>query len=278
MRSDRRAAWPVAAAALARVAAVALAWVVLASAPARAQDRFEIQVYDSEVADAGEPGVEVHTNYTFQGRRTVSPDGELPTEHVLHLTFEPHLGLFGWAEVGAYLQTAVRPEGSLDYAGLKLRLKAKWPDKLFGGIVGLAVNGELSRVPARYEPSKWGTELRPIVDARVGPVYASVNPIVSIDLGGPLAGHVQLQPAAKLAFFTSPGVSLGTEYYGGYGPVDAPAPAAEQSHKLYAVIDLALDYLDLNVGVGHGLGAADAWTAKAIVGLHPPAHRSPPAR
>jgi hypothetical protein len=277
LRSDRRAS-PGAAEALARVAAAALAWVVLASAPARAQDRFEIQVYDSEVADAGEPGVEVHTNYSFQGRRTVSPDGELPTEHVLNLTFEPHLGLFGWAEVGAYLQTAVRPEGSFDYAGVKLRFKAKWPDKFFGGTVGLAVNGELSRLPARYELGKWGSELRPIVDARVGPVYASVNPIVSIDLGGPLAGHLQLHPAAKLAFFATPAVSLGTEYYGGYGPVDAPAPAAEQSHKLYAVIDLALDYLDLNFGLGHGLGAADPWTAKAIVGIHPPARRPPTAR
>jgi hypothetical protein len=251
-----------------------LAGVVFASAPARAQDRFEIQVYDSEVADAGEPGLEVHTNYAFRGSRGVSPEGELPTHHVLNLTFEPHLGLFGWAEVGAYLQTAVRPEGSFDYAGVKLRFKAKWPDKLFGGTVGLAVNGELSRVPARYEPSKWGSEVRPIVDARVGPVYASANPIVAIEFGGPLAGHPQLHPAAKLAFSVIPALALGAEYYGGFGPLDAPHPAAEQHHKVYAVLDLALEYLDINFGVGPGLGAADPWSAKAIIGLHPPS-RSP---
>jgi hypothetical protein len=246
-----------------------LAGVVFASAPARAQDRFEIQVYDSEVADAGEPGLEVHTNYAFRGSRGVSPEGELPTHHVLNLTFEPHLGLFGWAEVGAYLQTAVRPEGSFDYAGVKLRFKAKWPDKLFGGAVGLAVNGELSRVPARYEPSKWGSEVRPIVDARVGRVYAAVNPIVAIEFGGPFAGHPQLHPAAKLAFSVIPALSLGAEYYGGFGPVDSPYPAAEQHHKVYGVLDLVSEYLDLNFGVGPGLGAADPLSVKAIIGLHP---------
>lgn len=250
--------------------------ILLACFAASAQDRFEIQVYDSEVAEAGHFGLELHTNYGFAGRREPSPEGELPTEHVLRATLEPHVGVFGWGEVGAYLQSALRPGGPVDYAGVKLRFKAKWPDKLLNGALGLAFNVELSRLPADYEANVWGTELRPIVDLRLGPVYGAVNPIVGIDLQGSKAGHPQFDPAFKLAFFARPEVSFGGEYYAGLGPFDSFSPAAQQSHQLYAVMDLAGDLFDLNVGLGRGFGAADPWVAKAIIGIHPKV--SPPPR
>jgi hypothetical protein len=247
---------------------------------ARAQDRFEIQVYDSEVARAGEVGLELHTNYVVAGARGTSPEGELATRHVLHLTAEPHLGVFGWGEAGAYLQSAVRPEGQVDFAGFKLRFKAKWPEKLFGGVVGLALNVELSRVPASYEANVWGTEVRPIIDARAGALYASVNPIVATDLQGPLAGHPQFEPAVKLAVFVAPQLALGAEYYAALGPVDAFLHASEQNHRLYGVLDLVTDYVDLNLGLGRGLGTAEPWVAKAIFGFHakgaPPEDVPPP--
>ena len=244
--------------------------VSLASFSAAAQDRFEIQVYDSEVAEAGHFGLELHTNYVFAGSRGTSPEGELATEHVLHTTLEPHLGLFGWGELGGYLQGALRPGGSFDYAGIKLRFKAKWPEKLFNDTVGLALNFELARIPGAYEPNVWGTEARPVIDARVGRFYASVNPIVATDLQGPLAGHPQLEPAVKLAVFARPEVSIGGEYYAALGPFDSFLPAARQNHRLYGVLDLATDSFDLNLGVGRGFGSAEAWVAKAIFGIHAP--------
>lgn len=246
---------------------MALCGALLAFA-ARAQDRFEVQVYDSEVARAGEAGVELHVNSALRGTRAVSPDGELPTSRVVHLTLEPHLGVFGWGELGAYLQGALRPEGAFDFAGVKLRFKAAWPEKFLGGRVGLAVNGELSRVPAAYEANVWGSELRPVADLRVGPWYASINPIVGVDLQGPLAGHPQLQPAAKVAWFAAPALSIGAESYSALGPLDALLPPRSQSHQVYGVLDLAAELFDLEVGVGRGLGTADPWVAKAIVGVH----------
>ncbi|GAC1597747.1 MAG: hypothetical protein NVS4B10_07670 [Myxococcales bacterium] len=255
-------------------------FIALTSFSAFAQDRFEIQVYDSEVAEPGHFGLELHTNYVLKGSRSTPPEGELATQHVLHLTLEPHLGVFGWGEVGAYLQSALRPEGSFDYAGVKLRFKAKWPEKFFNEMLGLALNVEVSRIPKAYEPNVWSSELRPTIDLRAGSFYASVNPIIATDIQGPIAGHPQFEPAFKVAVFARPELSLGSEYYAALGPFEAFLPAAEQSHRLYGVVDFASDYVDFNLGVGRGFGSAEPWVAKAIFGIHPPgtppSHTPPP--
>jgi hypothetical protein len=249
---------------------------LLASFAAAAQDRFEIQVYDSEVAEPGQVGLEIHSNYVLTGGRTTSPDGALPSDHVLHTTLEPHVGLFGWAELGGYLQGTLRPGGSVDYSGIKVRFKAKWPRKFFDDRLGLALNVEFSRIPAIYEPVVWGSELRPAIDLRIGPVYGSVNPILSTDLQGPLAGHPQFEPAFKLAVFARPELSVGAEYYAAFGPLNSFLPAVEQNHRLYGVLDFAGELLDLNVGLGRGFGSADPWVAKAIIGIHPKSAPSAP--
>src|SRR5713226_3983073 len=103
----------------------ALVLVLFCAAAARAQDAFEIQVYDASTAPPLTPGLEVHLNGVLHGAEQPSPAGELPTHHVAHATLEPHLGLTDWLEVGAYLQSALRPEGTYDYAGTKLRMKAR---------------------------------------------------------------------------------------------------------------------------------------------------------
>src|SRR6266568_4397187 len=79
-----------------RSAAVLL--LALAAAEARAQDRFEIQVYDAQTAPPGGFGLETHLNHVFADVDET------------HLTFEPHLGVAPWLEVGGYFQTAVRAE------------------------------------------------------------------------------------------------------------------------------------------------------------------------
>jgi len=238
--------------------------VPLASLP---QDKFEIQVYDSQIDPVLAPKVELHLNYFPTGLRAGSADGELPTHHVARYTLEPQTGLTDWCEVGGYFQTALRPEGSFDFAGVKLRFKARPPGQLWN-IIRVALNTEVSYVPRAYEAQRWGGELRPIVDLRVGRFYASINPILSFDLAGPEAGVPQLQPAAKVSFDLFSGLALGSEYYAGFGPIDNLLPAREQTHVLYGALDWASAMLDLNLGVGYGgLGAGERWVAKAIVGV-----------
>ena len=232
---------------------------------AAAQDAFEIQVYDSEAAAPGDVGVEVHLNYVAVGESAISSAGELPSDHVTHLTLEPHVGLAPWCEAGAYFQTALRPDGSLDYAGVKLRLKTRVPRKLGRGLVGLALNFELSAVPRTYEPTGLGGELRPIVDVAWKRLYASVNPILGFDFFGADAGHPQLEPAATVLVSIVEGWAMGVEYYGVFGPIDRPLPSEQQVHRLFAVATVTYRWFGVHVGGGYGFAAGDKWIAKAIL-------------
>ncbi len=240
---------------------------------AAAQDAFEIQVYDSEVADPEAFGLEVHLNYVAAGVTT--PSGtELPSDRVTHLTLEPHLGLARWCEAGAYFQTALRPDGSFDYAGVKLRLKTRVPHKVARGLVGLALNFELGAVPRTYEATGLGGELRPIIDVAWKRLYASVNPIVGFDFFGPDAGHPRLEPAATVLLSLVEGWAMGVEYYGAYGPIDHPLPAADPIHRLFVVSTMTYKWFGLHVGGGYGFTAGDKWIAKAILSFD--LSRSPP--
>jgi hypothetical protein len=52
-------------------------------------------------------------------------------------------------------------------------------------------------------------------------------------------------------------VNLGAEYYGGLGRITALAPRVEQSHQIFAVVNLALSpEWEFNAGLGWGLTAA----------------------
>jgi hypothetical protein len=240
--------------------------LLLCAAAARAQDPFEIQVYEAETAPPLTPGLETHLNTFLRGTREASAAGELATRHVTHATLEPHLGVTEWLEVGAYLQSALRPDGSYDYAGTKLRMKGRLLEPAFGWL-HLALNGELSWIPATYEAARWGGELRPILETRAGRLGLWLNPIVSFAFSEGF--HPELEPCAKASWALTDALSLGAEYYAGLGPIDGLLPLDEQVHRGFGVVDLALRWFDLNFGVGGGTGP-DSFIVKAIVGVHPP--------
>ena len=231
--------------------------IACVSRVAWAQDEFEIQVYDVEVALRGEVGLETHVN---QHLIDAAPDET-------HVTFEPHYGLTDWAELGGYFQTALSTTGDLAYAGVKLRLKLRWPRRVWEDRLGLAVNGEVSVVPARFEPNEWGSEIRPIIDLEIGRLYASINPIVTTDLHGSLAGHPQLEPAAKLTVKARTTLAIGVEAYGAFGPVDDLG--SEDVTRVFGVVDLTGSWWDLNLGAGWAWGTTDHPIAKLIFGVHP---------
>ena len=247
--------------------------ILLLPSIAHAQDRFEIQVYDSNIAPKGESGLEVHVNTVVDGTHQANADGESATHHLTHITFEPHLGLTRWAELGMYFQTAVFADGRPEWAGFKVRLKSVFPHRFARGVIGLGLNIELSVVPQTFEANVWGSELRPIFDVRFRRLYFSVNPIIDIDLAGSVAGRPQLQPAAKLAVRVVSTLSVGAEYYAALGPVTGFTASSNQLHRIMGVIDYARELtkavdLDLNIGAGYDLtGNGDRWVVKAIVGV-----------
>jgi hypothetical protein len=235
------------------VAAVLLAVPVIS----HAQDAFEIQVYDAQTAARGEAGLELHLNqHVIDGATDET-----------HLTFEPHYGLAAWAELGGYFQTALTATGDLAYAGVKLRLKLRRPHRAWDDRIGLAINGELSAVPSRFEPNVWGGEIRPIIDLTAGPLYAAFNPILAVELRGGVAGHPLLEPAAKLTVKLCEAVAIGSEVYGAFGPLDDLG--SEHASLLLGVVDVSGSWWDLNIGGGYGWGSTDHVVAKLIVGIHP---------
>ncbi len=245
-------------------AAVGLSLVPFA---ARAQDRFEIQVYDSQTAPPLGVGLEVHVNYDARGATETTEGGELPTHRVSHYTLEPHLGLADCCEVGGYFQTAFRPEGRFDYAGVKLRFKVRLPRRI-ANLIGFALNTEISAVPRSYEANRYGSELRPIADLRYGRLYASINPILSIDFAGSLAGRPQFQPATKISWDVLEGLGLGLEHYAGLGPIDGLLSPEQQSHFLFGAVDWTGSLFDFNLAAGRGFGQAEPWVAKVIFSIH----------
>lgn len=242
-------------------------FVVIASASAAAQDAFEIQVYDARTAAPGQVGAELHLNHFFVGSTSIE-GSELPTNHVTHLTFEPHVGLAEWCEAGAYISTAVRASGTFDLASLKLRFKARWPTRLWGRI-GLALNQELSATRLDYAANGFAWEIRPVIDFEWKRLYVSANPIVSVPLGGADKGTPELEPCAKVALRALEMLSIGVEYYGALGPIARMDTPASQVHRLFGALDFdwraGRRLFELNLALGYGLSGPERWIAKATL-------------
>jgi len=264
---------------LARRAAF-VAVTLAAAAPARPLDRFEIQVYEADVNDPGQLGLEAHLNFTARGTRTPEYAGQVPPYQVGRLTLEPAVGVTPWLELGAYLQLMRAPGGDGRFAGTKARAKLVVPESL-GLPVFLGLNVEVGRVPRAVEEQRWANEFRPILGWRGGRWLVAVNPIFGYALSGPDRFRPDLEPCGKVAFDTRLGFSVGAEYYASLGFVNDLAPLRDEEHLLFAVVDLVPrspapaagspargSPWELNVGVGASLTDAPGphVIAKVIAG------------
>jgi hypothetical protein len=230
-------------------------------------DAYEIQVYDGTANAPGVPGIELHANRVARGVQT-SEAPELPQHRQSHLTLEPSLGILPFWEIGGYLQSAIRADGQLDYAGAKLRSKFVSPpgwDRFWR----LGVNVELSLMPDAYDRDRWGTEVRPIVAWEDERWMFAFNPIVSTPLGGTDFRYgPALEPALSLERKFEGAVGVGIEYYASLGPMSNIAGWSSQQHVLYEVINvLSIERLEVNAGIGEGLTkASNPLTFKLILG------------
>jgi hypothetical protein len=247
---------------------------VVPSRAACALDAFEIQVYDGTADAAGTPGLELHVNDVVRGSTMAPPPPELASNHQAHFTLEPSYGVTSFWELGAYLQTALRADGTFDFAGVKARSKLVTPPS-WSTTRRLGLNLEVSDIPARYEVERWGLELRPIFAQDLGRFSVVVNPIVDVALTG--AGAT-FEPAAEILFAWPQLVSVGLEYYADLGDIEGFSRVRDQKHYLFEVANLLrVRNFELNVGVGEGLTAtSNPFTAKLILGYQFDDSRAPP--
>src|SRR6266446_1815271 len=102
--------------ALAGALAAAGATGVAASAPALAQDNYEIQVYSAETVAPGATMIELHSNYTFRGGNEAE-QGVRPTAHALHETLEVTHGFSPWFEAALYTFTSAQAGHGWNWVG-----------------------------------------------------------------------------------------------------------------------------------------------------------------
>jgi hypothetical protein len=246
----------------------AVAVLTCLAGAALAQDNYEIQVYGSETMAPGKTMVELHSNFTFDGSKSVV-NGVVPTNHALHETIEITQGINDWFETGFYIFTSYNPEkGGYGWVGDHIRPRVRAPES-WHLPVGLSLSAEFGYQRAKYSEDTWSMELRPIIDKQIGRWYLSFNPTVDRAFHGPgVASGVTFSPNFKFGFDVTKKVNVGVEYYGSLGPVTGFDPIREQQQQIIPSIDLNLspDW-EFNAGLGVGVTqATDHLILKFILG------------
>jgi hypothetical protein len=250
--------------------AALLGSLAAATSPAQAELSDEIQVYTDDINHPGQFGLELHANTTRRGRRIPDYPGEVVPDGGWRFTPEFSYGLAPSWESGLYLPMNRDASGNSQLAGVKLRLK--WlPGRPADGEAGwfFGVNGELSRLKARFSQSRSSFELRLMGGWRNADWLFALNPVFGWNLSDGLRSRTaDVALGAKVARSVAKDVGLGFEYYSDLGTTRRIVPASQQGNTLYAAVDARVHGWDLNVGLGWGLTqSADDLTVKAIVGV-----------
>ncbi len=234
---------------------------------AKAQDNYEIQVYEYDQVEPGHTMVELHSNFTIDGSKRVQ-NGVLPTNHAEHETIEITHGVVDWFEVGFYIFTSERNGFGVQWVGDHIRPRVRIPPK-WKWPVGLSLSNEIGYQRAKFSADTWTWEMRPVIDKQIGPWYLSFNPTFDRSFHGPSVreGFV-FSPNVKISYDFTKKIRGGIEYYSSLGPATDFAPISEQQHQIFPVIDLNLSpKWEVNLGLGVGLTrSTDHLIAKMILG------------
>jgi hypothetical protein len=241
----------------------------LAAAPCAAQENYEIQVYGAPTVEPHSTMFELHSNFTFDGRKTFE-NGMYPTDHALHETIEITQGINDWAEVGFYIFTSERSGQGMQWVGDHIRPRVRVPDS-WGWPVGVSLSTELGYQRTEFSEDKWNWEIRPIIDQTIGNWYWAFNPSFERTWVGPgTVNGLEFSPNVKVSYAFDPKVSGGVEYYGAYGPISGFDPARDQEHQFFGAVDLNVSPVwEINFGLGVGTTpSTDHLIAKLILGRH----------
>jgi len=244
-----------------------LALAVLGAASLSAQDNYEIQVYGADLVDPHHTMLELHSNFTFDGRATVV-DGMFPTQHALHETVEITHGFTPWFETGFYIFTSARAGQGWGWVGDHIRPRFRVPES-WHWPVGVSLSQEIGYQRRVFSPDTWTWEIRPIIDQRAGKLYWAVDPTLEKSLRGENAGRgFEFSPNVSVTYDFTEKVTLGLEYYGALGPLSGFDPLNEQEQQIFPALDLNLspDW-EFNLGAGFGLTpGTDRFILKMITG------------
>ena len=241
--------------------------ITLAAVPLCAQDNYEIQVYGSETVAPWHTMVELHSNFTFEGFKTID-QGVLPDNHQLHETVEITQGWTSWFETGFYIFTSYGPGQGYKWVGDHIRPRVRAPEK-WHWPVGVSISTEIGYQRAIFSADTWTWEIRPIVDKQWKAWYVAFNPALERSFHGPSVSQgVTFSPNFKVGYSLTKKLSAGLEYYGSLGPVNGFDPLYQQQQQIIPSIDYDFGpNWEFNFGVGVGATrSTDHLLVKMIIG------------
>ena len=250
-----------------RTVLLALFAAPLLALAARAQNNYEIQVYGVDTVPPRSTMVELHSNFTVEGSKTVE-DGMLPTNHAMHETLEITQGINGWSEVGFYVFTSIQSGGGWQWVGDHIRPRVRIPES-WHWPVGVSLSQEIGYQRAAFSSDTWTWEIRPIIDKKIGRWYLSFNPALDRSWHGPSVNQgVEFSPNMKVSFDITKKIAGGLEYYGAYGPLSGFDPLRDQQQQFFPTIDVDFGpKWEFNFGVGVGATrTTDHLIVKCIIG------------
>jgi len=247
-----------------------LSLLVMLGSPAcaGAQDNYEIQVYSYDTVAPRTTMIELHSNFTVQGRTTVV-DGLAPTNHAVHETIEITQGFTDWFETGFYIFTSIQPDGGgWQWVGDHIRPRVRVPES-WHWPVGVSLSQEIGYQRRQFSVDAWTWEIRPIVDKKLGRWYLSFNPSLERSWHGESVNKgVEFSPSAKVSYDFTKHIAGGLEYYGAAGPLSGFDTLSNQEHQFFPTIDLDVSpEWEINFGVGLGVTrSTDHLIIKGILG------------
>ena len=224
----------------------------------------EIQVYNAEIAAPGVFNLTLHDNYTFSGLKTPHFSGGLIPDHTLNGVPEWAYGVTDWFEQGLYLPLySVASNRGATLNGFKVRELFVLPNAaehpFFYGI-----NFEFSYNAKHWDPSRFSSEIRPIVGWHLGPIDLIVNPIFDNSYKG--FKNLDFAPEGRVAYNFSPKWAVAVEDYSDFGVLQRFLPGDQQSQQLFGVIDYTGALFDIEAGLGFGMtNPSDQLVAKLIL-------------
>jgi len=238
--------------------------LIAAFAPRLRAQTDEIQVYDAAIAEPGEFTLELHNNYTPEGRTSPEFPGGVTPNHTLNGVPEWAYGATDWLELGTYFALYSLTSGGEHFQaeGAKLRTlfvvpHAKERTFFYG------MNFEFSHNAFRWEETRNSGEMRPIIGVHYHGWDFIVNPILDTGFNG--LKKLDFAPCERIAYNVSPKWAFAVEQYSDYGVISEFADTAEQQQSVWAVVDYT-GKTSVEFGVGHGLThASDQWVIKLML-------------
>jgi hypothetical protein len=244
-----------------------LALAIFSAGLACAQGNYEVQVYGADLVPPGHTMVELHSNFTFEGSKTVT-DGVLPDQHALHETIEITQGFTPWFETGFYIFMSYRADEGYQWVGDHIRPRIRVPED-WHWPVNVSLSTEIGYQRRSFSTDTWTWEIRPIVDKQIGRWYVAFNPALDRSFhGSEVHKGVTFSPNVKVGFDFTKRVNAGLEYYGSTGSITGFDPLRDQQQAIMPAVDLNLGpNWEFNFAIGVGVTAGtDHLLVKMILG------------